>query len=295
MARFNSAALGLTEGLLNSKSLELKQGLEIVKIPIDKIIENENNNYSIDDIDDLKDSIKTVGLKQNLDVMKLPDGNYKLLTGHRRFTALKELAQEDDKFKFVPCSITDIDSVKLPVSEESKEKYLIHITNATQRNMTESDKYNQYNDLVKIYTEARENGYELGEKMRRLIAADMSVSPAQIGKLDYIRNNATNELKERLSNNDITIAEAAEIAHHDKEKQATLKPKKDRIIDTLTQEEYFLPKDFFKENLKELTAVIEKCENSNNKTYDKKKYAKLLEAKNRVEQEIKRAEKLINP
>ena len=89
--------------------------------------------------------------------------------------------------------------------------------------------------------------------------------------------------------------EAAEIAHHDKEKQATLKPKKDRIIDTLTQEEYFLPKDFFKENLKELTAVIEKCENSNNKTYDKKKYAKLLEAKNRVEQEIKRAEKLINP
>lgn len=295
MARFNSAALGLTEGLLNSKSLELKQGLEIVKIPIDKIIENENNNYSIDDIDDLKDSIKTVGLKQNLDVMKLPDGNYKLLTGHRRFTALKELAQEYDKFKFVPCSITDIDSVKLPVSEESKEKYLIHITNATQRNMTESDKYNQYNDLVKIYTEARENGYELGEKMRRLIAADMSVSPAQVGKLDYIRNNATNELKERLSNNDVTIAEAAEIAHHDKEKQATLKPKKDRIIDTLTQEEYFLPKDFFKENLKELTAVIEKCENSNNKTYDKKKYAKLLEAKNRVEQEIKRAEKLINP
>lgn len=295
MARFNSAALGLTEGLLNSKSLELKQGLEIVKIPIDKIIENENNNYSIDDIDDLKDSIKTVGLKQNLDVMKLPDGYYKLLTGHRRFTALKELAQEDDKFKFVPCSITDIDSVKLPVSEESKEKYLIHITNATQRNMTESDKYNQYNDLVKIYTEARENGYELGEKMRRLIAADMSVSPAQVGKLDYIRNNATNELKERLSNNDITIAEAAEIAHHDKEKQATLKPKKDRIIDTLTQEEYFLPKDFFKENLKELTAVIEKCENSNNKTYDKKKYAKLLEAKNRVKQEIKRAEKLINP
>lgn len=62
--------------------------------------------------------------------------------------------------------------------------------------------------------------------MRRRIADDMSVSPAQVGKLDYIRNNATNELKERLSNNDITIAEAAEIAHHDKEKQATLKPKK---------------------------------------------------------------------
>ena len=181
------------------------------------------------------------------------------------------------------------------MSEKSKEEYLITTTNATQRNMTESDKYNQYNTLVKIYTEARDNGYALGEKMRRRIADDMSVSPAQVGKLDYIRNNATNELKERLSNNDITIAEAAEIAHHDKEKQATLKPKKDRIIDTLTQEEYFLPKDFFKENLKELTAVIEKCENSNNKTYDKKKYAKLLEAKNRVEQEIKRAEKLINP
>ena len=151
MARFNSAALGLTEGLLNSKSLELKQGLEIVKIPIDKIIENENNNYSINDIDELIESIKTVGLKQNLDVMKLPDGNYKLLTGHRRFTALKELSKEDDKFKFVPCSITDINSVKLPVSEKSKEEYLITTTNATQRNMTESDKYNQYNTCL-LYT-----------------------------------------------------------------------------------------------------------------------------------------------
>lgn len=53
--------------------------------------------------------------------MKLPDGNYKLLTGHRRFTALKELSKEDDKFKFVPCSITDIDSVKLPVSEKARK------------------------------------------------------------------------------------------------------------------------------------------------------------------------------
>lgn len=297
MAKFNNSfmnSLGIGEGLLNSKSLELKEGLEIINIPIDKIIENEKNNYSLDDIDELIDSIKTVGLKQNLDVMRLPDGKYKLLTGHRRFTALKELAKEDDKFKIVPCSITDINDVKLPVSADSKEKYLIHITNSTQRNMTESDRYNQYQDLVKIYTEAKNNGYVLSDKIRNLIANDMNISPAQVGKMDYIRNNASEELKERLNNNEVTVSQAEEIAHHDKAQQATLKPKKERTIDLLTENEYYLPKDFFTKEFNDIVKLIKKCEASKNKAYSRKDYAKIIDAKKSIEQSLTKAEKLIN-
>ena len=205
--------LGLGNGMLNQFSQELKEGFTIEYIPINKIDENENNNYSTEDIDELVDSIRTVGLKQNLDVMQLPNGRYRLLTGHRRFKALSELAQEDTKYKMVPCTITALEQVQLPVSEKSKEKYLIHITNATQRHMTDSDKYNQYTDLVAIYTEAKNNGFTLTDKMRNLIAQDMQLSPAQVGKFDYIRNNASDELIDKIQNDEVSINEANDIAH----------------------------------------------------------------------------------
>lgn len=121
MSKFNMNTLGLGNGMLNQFSQELKEGFTIEYIPINKIDENENNNYSTEDIDELVDSIRTVGLKQNLDVMQLPNGRYRLLTGHRRFKALSELAQEDSKYKMVPCTITALEQVQLPVSEKARK------------------------------------------------------------------------------------------------------------------------------------------------------------------------------
>jgi ParB family chromosome partitioning protein len=292
--KFNLNSLGIGEGMLNSKSLELKENFEIVNIPISKIKENEYNNYSINDIDELVDSIRAVGLKQNLDVMAMPDGTYKLLTGHRRFKALQILSAEDDKYSFVPCSVTELSQVKLPVSDESKEKYLIHITNSTQRSMTESDRFNQYNDLVKIYQEAKENGFALSDKMRNLIANDMNVSAAQVGKLDYIRNNASEELKERINQNQVSISEASEIAHYDKNEQATLKTRKKRIIDTLTEDSYNIASEIFEPLTKKYAAFTHDLKSNSGKDISKKNYAKLLESSQKIEKELSNIEKIIN-
>ena len=294
--KFNMNSLGLGNGLLNSYSKELKEGFEIVNIPIEQIDRNEKNNYSIENIDELIDSIRAVGLKQNLDVMKMPNGRYKILTGHRRFEAITELAKEDDKYKMVPCTVTEIGTVALPVSDDSKEKYLLHITNATQREMTDADKYNQYKDLVSIYTEAKNNGFTLSDKMRNLIANDMQLSAAQIGKMDYIRNNGTEELEQRIQSNEISISEANEIAHHEKEAQASLKPKKQRIIDTLDKESYELDGSC-------IQSITNKCLNlnalykealSNEKIVTKQDYAKIYEIRERIEKEYEKLEKIIN-
>ena len=294
--KFNMNSLGLGNGLLNSYSKELKEGFEIINIPIEQIDRNEKNNYSIENIDELIDSIRAVGLKQNLDVMKMPNGRYKILTGHRRFEAITELAKEDDKYKMVPCTVTEIGTVALPVSDDSKEKYLLHITNATQREMTDADKYNQYKDLVSIYTEAKNNGFTLSDKMRNLIANDMQLSAAQIGKMDYIRNNGTEELEQRIQSNEISISEANEIAHHEKEAQASLKPKKQRIIDTLDKESYELDGSC-------IQSITNKCLNlnalykealSNEKIVTKQDYAKIYEIRERIEKEYEKLEKIIN-
>ena len=294
--KFNMNSLGLGNGLLNSYSKELKEGFEIINIPIEQIDRNEKNNYSIENIDELIDSIRAVGLKQNLDVMKMPNGRYKILTGHRRFEAITELAKEDDKYKMVPCTVTEIGTVALPVSDDSKEKYLLHITNAAQREMTDADKYNQYKDLVSIYTEAKNNGFTLSDKMRNLIANDMQLSAAQIGKMDYIRNNGTEELEQRIQSNEISISEANEIAHHEKEAQASLKPKKQRIIDTLDKESYELDGSC-------IQSITNKCLNlnalykealSNEKIVTKQDYAKIYEIRERIEKEYEKLEKIIN-
>lgn len=294
--KFNINSLGLGNGMLNQMSQDLKEGLEIINIPLDQIEENDYNPYSIDKIDELVDSIRTVGLKQNLDVMKIDDKHYKILTGHRRFKALQILAAEDKKYNMVPCSVTKLEQVNLPVSNESKEKYLIHITNSTQRDMTEADKFNQYQDLVSIYKEAQKNGFALSDKMRNLIAKDMKVSPAQVGKMDFIRNNGTDELKNRIQDNQITIAAANEIAHHDKDIQGTLKPKKERIIDTLDKDTYKLESNIITPFIKSCSVFTKDFNKAASECTEltKKDYAKLLEGQKKIEAEIEKMKKIVN-
>ena len=245
MGKFNVETLGIGNGLLNEMSQNLKEGFEVTLIPIDKIYENENNHYSIEDIDELAESIKEVGLKQNLDVIKGSNGNYKLLSGHRRFKALQLLSASDDKYKMIPCTITELSSVHMPIDDSKKEKYLITITNSTQRNMTDSDLFNQYNDLIDIYKEAEKNGYKISGRRRSLIAKDMNISSAQVGKMDYIKKNATPELIEEIQKDNISIYSANEIAHMKEDEQAeaiskSKEKEKVKFIDTLTQETYNL-------------------------------------------------------
>ncbi len=281
MGKFNVETLGIGNGLLNEMSQNLKEGFEVTLIPIDKIYENENNHYSIEDIDELAESIKEVGLKQNLDVIKGSNGNYKLLSGHRRFKALQLLSASDDKYKMIPCTITELSSVHMPIDDSKKEKYLITITNSTQRNMTDSDLFNQYNDLIDIYKEAEKNGYKISGRRRSLIAKDMNISSAQVGKMDYIKKNATPELIEEIQKDNISIYSANEIAHMKEDEQAeaiskSKEKEKVKFIDTLTQETYNLS-DLKIDNL---ITSISKLNNFYEQekdyvTINKKDYAKL--------------------
>lgn len=278
MGKFNVETLGIGNGLLNEMSQNLKEGFEVTLIPIDKIYENENNHYSIEDIDELAESIKEVGLKQNLDVIKSSNGNYKLLSGHRRFKALQLLSASDDKYKMIPCTITELSSVHMPIDDSKKEKYLITITNSTQRNMTDSDLFNQYNDLIDIYKEAEKNGYKISGRRRSLIAKDMNISSAQVGKMDYIKKNATPELIEEIQKDNISIYSANEIAHMKEDEQAEAIKEKEKVkfIDTLTQETYNLS-DLKIDNL---ITSISKLNNfyeqeKEHVTINKKDYAKL--------------------
>jgi ParB family chromosome partitioning protein len=67
---------------------------EIKMIEIDKIIANENNFYSISEIEILAEDIERQGLKSNL-VVRKNNEEYVLISGHRRLNAINFLKENN--------------------------------------------------------------------------------------------------------------------------------------------------------------------------------------------------------
>lgn len=79
----------------------------IINIPFEKIKANPlNKDLPMDDLDQLKESIRTGKLLHEILVYDMHDGTYQILSGHRRYAALKQLAEEGyDKYPEVPCKV----------------------------------------------------------------------------------------------------------------------------------------------------------------------------------------------
>ena len=104
---------GLGSGLLSESSRQFAVNeFKVTYIPLQSLVTNRHNEgFSMDDIEELKTSIREIGLEQNLVVV--PEGDkYRILTGHRRFIALQQLFEEGlDKFRTVPCIIKDLSKI----------------------------------------------------------------------------------------------------------------------------------------------------------------------------------------
>lgn len=222
MGRYANANI-FNLGLSNDEiSKEKEQSFRIEKIDINNIIPNIKNKYSIQGIEELKFSILHNGLKQNLEVKDNGDGTYSLLSGERRYTALKELVEEgNDKFRLIPCLITDLERSSSfldnngneILTTEDKEDLAIVTTNSENREFTDSDRAFQVSTLKRIYKKLSDSGVKLPGKMSQLIAEQLDISKATVERLMYVEQHGTDELKQKLENNEISIGAASEVAH----------------------------------------------------------------------------------
>lgn len=154
-ANANIFNLGLSNGETEKKKEET---FRIERISIYNIIPNEKNEYSIQGIEELKFSILHNGLKQNLEVTDNGNGTYSLLSGERRYTALKGLVEDgNEQFSLVPCLITDVsksssfldENGEEILTDDDKEMLSILTTNAEGRQYTDADKAFQVRGLRK--------------------------------------------------------------------------------------------------------------------------------------------------
>ena len=153
-----------------------------------------------------------------------------LLGGERRITAIDELIEDEsvkdwNEYTLIPCVVKDLDDINIELSEENKEKFAILTTNKESRKYTEADKYYEIQAWKEIIGELRKNGVDTfttadedgeektvqikGEKTREILAKTTGMSRGQINKYEAVDKNATEDIKNALLNDRLSVAAAA--------------------------------------------------------------------------------------
>lgn len=220
-------------GLLNnaSKQMNVKDNFDIHWIKLSQIEPNDKNKYHIDDkdIQDMISSIRIFGLLQNLEVKKINDCRYVLITGEKRYRALTYLNEQGEWPDQVPCLVKNFEKIVLPLTEEEKEILSIGETNTTQRDYDEGDRLHEIEELNKIYTKLRKlnvdafNGRIIkGEKNRDIISKQLGMSSGTISKYDRVSKKGSNLLRTKIEKNEVSINVADQIAALPEEEQNNL-------------------------------------------------------------------------
>lgn len=127
-------AFNLSEALGYDKVLSNLDKQEIAQIQLKRLRENEKNFFSVDVLQDLKDSIVLHGILQPLLVVPDDELHYRIIAGHRRFAAAKALVEEGyETLREVPCLI-------LPEMSEAMEWAMLIQTNTAARDLTYAEK-----------------------------------------------------------------------------------------------------------------------------------------------------------
>lgn len=199
---------------------EAAEGAETIEnVSVFDIQPNEDNFYEISSIEQLKNSIFSMGgVQQNLLLARLPAGGkyrYKALAGHRRIYACIELVQEGRReFEHVPAVI------KENIDKDTEDMLLI-MTNSTQRELTDWEKVMQHMKLKEIIPKLKKR-QGIDGKTRTLEADYLGVSEGQIAIYNTIGTRLDSWLMGMFKKGEIGISLAYEAAKLESERQKQL-------------------------------------------------------------------------
>ncbi len=208
--KFDLAAL-MGEAVSKSNTGEM----QVEQIPLAEIEENENNSYAQNDIDELAESIKVIGLQQPLVVRRKTEGGYLLLAGHRRRNALALLDR-----KTAPCIVLDADL------DPSLQTLILHWTNTMARGgggLTAEYTGQAAKEIEAALKDLQARGVvELPGKLRSYVAEVLKTSEAQIARAKAIDNGLTKAWRGDFKCHRINDSAAYELSQCDPELQRKL-------------------------------------------------------------------------
>lgn len=163
------------------------------------LIPSKGNFYSVEDVQDLKQSIELLGVLQPLLVTdEEEDGKRRIIAGHRRRLAVMQLVDEGkERFRRVPILIKPkknaiLDRLALIMANRFREK-------------TDWERMTEALETEKLVLELKES-MNIPGRTRDLLAEIIETSPAQIGRYKAIYNNLIPELMAEFKANRIVVS-----------------------------------------------------------------------------------------
>lgn len=183
----------------------------VTMIDIDKLQANEKNFYKVSkkDLDDLKSSIEISGILDPPSVCKADGDKYRIISGHRRCEAVRQLVKEGRKdLRMVPCFI------RSPQSAEMEELELIW-ANATSRVLSSPELAQQAARVEELLYQLKEQGVEFPGRMRDHVAQACKISRTKLANLHAIQTNLRAPLLDMWRKGTLNDAQALELSRLD--------------------------------------------------------------------------------
>lgn len=268
--------------------------VEVISVSVEKIEPNEDNFYSKNEneIEDLSDSLRDFGQLSPIRVIKMPNGNYKLIDGEKRYHASK-LA-----------GIENLNAIEDDPSKSRSELKMILIQSNKYRDKTIADKIKELEEIEILYKELQNEGKLKGVKHRTFAAKSLGISETTVQNLNSLKKLIPDILsffeEEKLSAD--RAYEIARMSHENQQNflnqfgdnipSLTVDEIKHYVLDVTTAPSVVITKGFktFSTSIKKLTLAFTKINETSEKIDPQiiSEYELLKEQLNQLEKLIKK-------
>ena len=200
---------------------------KVQHIKLAMIDRNEGNFYSIEGIEELADSIRTVGLMDPVRVVPIEGGKgqrYKLISGHRRLEAYWHLLRE--------CAAGNWETIPALVMEDMDdltETFALITANSTARELTYAEKLKQEQLLRETLTAMRDAGKPVPKNLGQYIADQIGTSRNEVSRMHSINENLIPEAREQVDKGEMTAQRAYELSRKPEQEQRETVEQKKRV------------------------------------------------------------------
>ena len=179
---------------------------EITLIPWDHIRANLDNFYTVDDVDELRNSIQMHGLLDPIVVTPEEEGWYLLISGHRRHKAWGLLREED------PARYAEIPAIVRTFESKAMAELALIMANSSARRLTSPEIARQAERVTRLLYDLKEQGYEFNGRMRDQVAQACQVSSTKLARLKMIQEHLLLDFRKLWDTNRLPEATAYELA-----------------------------------------------------------------------------------